>query len=119
MRPLIWVLVGGAVGAPLRYVVDRFVNAGFKRDWPWGTLLVNLSGAFLFALLLGIAPPSEVFLTFVGVGLLGTYTTWSAFAVELVELFKRRRHLSALAYLTATFIGGIAAAYAGFAVAIS
>jgi fluoride exporter len=113
------VLLGGAIGAPLRYLVDRFVNAGFKRDWPWGTLLVNLSGSFLFALLLGLAPPSEVLLTLLGVGILGAFTTWSAFAVELVELFRRRRHLSALAYLSATFIGGVAAAYAGFAVALS
>ena len=89
--------------------------------WPWATLLVNLTGCFLLGVLLGgrsaAAPPSRPgSRPFLGVGVLGGYTTYSTFAVEVVRPGGRRR-ASALAagYVLVSVVGGVAAVAAGAA----
>lgn len=79
-----------------------------------GTLVVNISGAFLLGLLVNTAPPV---VTVVGVAGLGAYTTFSSFARDTVALIERRKAALAAAYVSATFVVGIAAAALGVAVA--
>lgn len=118
MSPIVWVIAGGALGAPARYLVDRFVSSRHERDWPWGTFLVNVSGAFLFALLLGSAGSVGANgLLFLGVGMLGSFTTWSTFTVEVVRLAQEGERINALSYLAATLIVGLGAAVVGFTLA--
>lgn len=114
-RPEIFVLVllGGAIGAPARYLVDRFISRLHQRDWPWGTFAVNVIGAFAFAAILTSAPPSEAAVTFLLPGLLGAFTTWSTFSVEVVRLVQARERRNAVTYVVATLVTGIAAAYLG------
>lgn len=103
-----WVLVGGAVGAVVRHLVARRLN---RDGAPWGTFAVNLGGSFLLgAVLAAAAGPAVVAL--VGTGFCGALTTWSTFAVETVELPRRR----AVLHATATPVLGLAAVALGAAV---
>ncbi|CAA9369003.1 MAG: Fluoride ion transporter CrcB [uncultured Nocardioidaceae bacterium] len=77
---LLWVALGAAVGAPLRYAVGHFLD----RQVPWGTVLVNVVGSFLLGLLSGMALTGAA-MALVGVGFCGGLTTYSAFAVQTVD----------------------------------
>lgn len=101
-----------AVGAVARAEVGRGWNRG--HGMPYGTLAVNVSGSFLLGLLWDVAPPA---LTVLGVAGLGTFTTFSSFARDLVALTERRQLVTAAAYLTMSCGGGIAAAALAVAVA--
>jgi fluoride exporter len=100
------VLLGGAVGAPLRYLVGLLVNRAF----PWGTLLVNVAGSALLGALagLGTALPHPL-AALLGAGFCGALTTYSTFGLEVVELVERRRYPAAAGYVLLS-VGAAAAA---------
>jgi len=75
----------GALGALGRYRVDRAVSARWLSDFPFGTLTVNLTGAFALGVLVGASVGSDALLVF-GTGLLGGYTTFSTWMVESERL---------------------------------
>ncbi|SFF63526.1 fluoride efflux transporter CrcB [Blastococcus tunisiensis] len=107
--------LGGALGALARWsVAEGFAAAP---GWPWATLLVNLSGCFLLGALyavLAARPPEPAWVRpFVGVGLLGGYTTYSAFAVEVVELVEDGAVAGAAGYVLGSVGGGVAAVALG------
>lgn len=108
---LLWVALGAAVGAPLRYLADRAFNLG--RALPWGTFAVNVAGSFLLAVLTAV-PVGPVAGQILGVGFCGALTTYSTFGLELM-LQLRSRPRVALAYALASLAVGLAAAFAGFA----
>ena len=115
---LVLVMVAAAVGAPLRYVVDQAVQHRWPGAFPAGTLTVNLSGAFVLGLLTGLAAhhglaPQEV--TVLGTGLLGGYTTFSTYAVDVQQLVDAGRARTGLLYLAGTLVAALAAVYAGIA----
>ncbi|MDP9442251.1 MAG: CrcB family protein [Actinomycetota bacterium] len=99
-----------AVGAVARAEVSHRWNR--PGGTPYGTLAVNLVGSFLLGLLWNISPP---WLTVLAVGGLGTFTTFSTFAREVVALAERRQVLTAAAYLTVSCTGAVAAAAFGVA----
>jgi CrcB protein len=111
-----WLLVcvGAAVGAPARYLLDRFVQSRHTAVVPWGTLTVNLSGAFLLGGLYGGAADADLLLL-LGTGFCGAFTTFSTFAFETVRLVEDRAAGAALGNLAVTLLGGVGAAFAGFA----
>jgi CrcB protein len=117
-----WALValGGAVGAGCRYLVDVAVTARFGDRLPWGTLTVNLLGSAAFGLLVGLSAvtPGE-WVTLLGVGFCGAFTTASALAWETVALVERGRPSRAVANLGLSVVGGLALAAAGLAVGLS
>lgn len=76
MTPLL-VMIGAAIGAPLRFLIARRLDAGL----PWGTLLVNVAGSFLLGLLSALSVGEHALALF-GTGLCGGFTTYSAFAVQ-------------------------------------
>jgi len=108
------VAAGGAVGALLRAGVS--VAMAGRTDWPAATLLVNLTGAFALGLLLAVTARrpgrADASVAFFGTGLLGAYTTFSALAVETVDLLGRHP-LGGLAYAVVSVAGGLLAAHAG------
>lgn len=105
------VLLAGALGAASRYAVERAVTRRAGERWPWGTFAVNVSGCLALGLLLGLAPPAEV-VTVLGVGLVGAYTTFSAYAVEVVKVDAASR-AAAAAYALGSVGAGVLAAGLG------
>ena len=77
---LLWVALGAAVGAPLRYAAGHFLD----RHVPWGTVLVNVVGSFVLGLLSGMAVSGEA-MALLGAGFCGALSTYSAFAVQTVD----------------------------------
>ncbi|GIM84564.1 fluoride efflux transporter CrcB [Salinispora arenicola] len=89
------VALGAAVGAPLRYLADRAVQARFGAEFPWGTLTVNVAGSLLLGFLLGLpVPPAASAL--LGTGLCGALTTYSTASYETLRLATTGRLRSAL-----------------------
>ena len=114
------VALGAAVGAPLRYVVDRVVQRRTDSAFPWGTLTVNLAGSLLLGLLVGGAAAggvSEAVLLAVGVGLCGAFTTYSTFGYETVRLVGDGSSWLALANALVSVLLGLACGWAGFGLA--
>jgi CrcB protein len=110
----VWVGVAGAIGTVVRYAIG--VNVDQSR-FPWGTLAINLSGAFLLGLFLtvGLGRWSPSVMTPVAVGLLGGYTTFSTFAWEGFTMSRTGRAGPAAVYVVVSVLGGLAMAWAGYA----
>ncbi|MEJ3750366.1 fluoride efflux transporter CrcB [Actinomycetes bacterium KLBMP 9797] len=86
---LLLVILGAAVGAPLRYLTDRAVQARHDTAFPWGTFTVNIAGSLILGLLTGVliagAAPDSLGLL-IGVGFCGALTTYSTFSYETLRL---------------------------------
>ena len=80
------VLLGAAVGAPLRYVTDLLVQSRHDSVLPWGTLVVNAAGSLVLGVAAGALPGHQWVLTLVGTGFCGGLTTFSTFGYETVRL---------------------------------
>ncbi len=109
----LWVVLGAALGAPSRYLVDLAVTTRVRSSFPWGTLVVNLTGCLLLGLLTG-ATLSAVPAALLGTGFCGAYTTYSTFAYEAVALTERRDARAAGLYVGASVVAGLALAALGF-----
>ena len=99
-------LAAAGVATVLRVAASARLN---RESFPWGTLAVNVTGAFALGLLAGAGEVTTVILAG---GALGSLTTFSTLAVEAVELWRRNRRRAAV-YVTASLVGGVAAAYLG------
>lgn len=101
MSPELGIALGGAIGAPLRYLLDRAVVR------PWGILVVNLLGSLLAGVVAGAAPPAQLFLA---IGVLGSFSTASTLAWDVLTAERP-------AWLLAVhLVPGVALAALGFAV---
>ena len=113
------VMAGGAIGAALRFHAGTICAALLGPDWPWGTLFVNVSGGFAMGLLAGWmalrGAGAEPLRLFVGVGILGGFTTFSSFSLESVSMLARGEIGSALAYVALSVIASIGALALGLA----
>jgi CrcB protein len=112
------VAVGAAVGAPLRYLVDRAVQGRHDSLFPWGTFAVNIVGSFLLGMLAAASlhTPTPV-LAAMGTGLCGALTTYSTFGYETVQLLHQRARLFAMLNVVASIVAGLGAAVVGAALA--
>lgn len=115
-RVIAAVALGGALGTPARYGISLAVHVT-PGTFPWGTFWTNVSGSFalgfFLALVLERFPPTRYLRPFVATGFFGAYTTYSTFAVE-TDLLVKNGHLGvALAYVVASFVAGLTAAWFG------
>ncbi|WBO23288.1 fluoride efflux transporter CrcB [Sphingomonas abietis] len=120
--PLLFVMIGGALGSGLRYQIGRMSLALMGPGFPWGTWFINLSGGLLMGLLAGtlarFMPASgESWRLLLGVGVLGGYTTFSTFSLEAATMIQRGDWATALLYVTTSAIGAILLLFAGLALA--
>lgn len=116
MHAYLIVGIGGAMGSMARYGIGRVLPSG---SFPYATLTVNLVGALLMGLLMAVL--SRVSLEWgeearllIGVGLLGGFTTFSAFSLDVVTLLQRGEWVSFFTYISLSVLGSIAALAFGF-----
>ena len=117
---ILWVALGGAIGSALRYLTNLAAMRLIGADFPWGTATVNVLGSFVMGLLAvmllertGNARLSPFLMT----GILGGFTTFSAFSLEAVRLVEAGRSVSAIYYIAGSVALSIAALMIGMALA--
>ena len=114
------VLVGGAIGAPLRYLTDLFVQSRHDSVFPWGTFVVNVIGSLVLGATAGAVTAADGpawVLTLVGTGFCGALTTFSTFGFETVRLVEDGSLLEATLNVSASLIVGMTACVAGWSLA--
>jgi CrcB protein len=120
MNPIILVMSGGAMGAGLRYGLSRALPVG-AAGWPWPTFAANVVGGLCmgilaFGLLRGVTA-AEPLRLFLGVGVLGGFTTFSAFSLEMAQMVQRGQMGMAALYALASVLLALGAVFAGMAIA--
>ena len=119
MTRFLIVAAGGALGAVARYGLGRALPA---TAWPWPTLTANVVGGLLMGLLAGwlafrAGAQAETIRLFAAVGVLGGFTTFSAFSLETVQMIERRQFAMAFGYVVASVALSVAALFLGLMVA--
>jgi CrcB protein len=120
MFNVLLVALGGGLGAAGRFLVSLGMplRAG---EWPWATFTINVSGSLLIGLLAGWlatrGEAAEPWRLFLGVGVLGGFTTFSAYSLETMRLIERNDWLGASTYSAGSVIAGLAAVAIGLFIA--
>lgn len=111
---LLWLGVGvlGGLGAAARFLIDAVVSSNSGAQFPLGTLIVNLSGAVLLGLLVGIALKGDAYLL-AGTAVIGSYTTFSTWMFESHRLAEDDRRWLLAGNVVASVVLGVAAAALG------
>jgi CrcB protein len=122
MSKLLLVVLGGGAGAAARYAVGSHAWRLFGTAWPYGTFICNVLGGLAMGLLVGFlahrggADQERLRLLF-GVGVLGGFTTFSAFSLETALMIEKSRYAQAFTYVSASVLLSVAALFAGLIVA--
>lgn len=115
--------IGGFIGAVLRYLTSEAVKRWFMSGFPLATLAVNILGSFILGYLVGLADRREVFSaeasTFLLVGMLGAFTTFSTFSLETTTLLRDGSTAAALLNVGAQVLLGVAAVWLGLTLALT
>jgi CrcB protein len=111
---MLLVVLGGMVGAPLRYLVDRAVQSGHSTEFPWGTFTVNLAGCLILGGLTGAMLPVPA-LALAGTGFCGALTTYSTFSYETLRLIENKAYFYAVMYASVSIVAGLGAASLAYA----
>ena len=117
MKTLLMVALGGAIGASGRYGIGVLAGRLTHGDFPAGTFTANIVGSFVLGVLAGLMTfawnPAPEIRAFLVVGVLGGFTTFSAFSLDVVLLMERGRPLLAAGYLVATVVVSVGGLFAG------
>jgi len=115
-QAIIWVALGGALGAVGRYLVGLSLKTA--SGFPWATMSINILGSLLMGLVIGWLSRqnggSDALRLFVAVGILGGFTTFSTFSMDLFTLLERRDIAATMLYLGGSLLGGLLAFIIGF-----
>jgi len=122
MSNLIYVALGGATGAVARYLLGMQALRNLGAHWPYGTFAANVLGGFLMGVLAGYlahrgGADQERWRLLIGVGLLGGFTTFSAFSLEAALMIEKRAYGQAFTYATASVLLSVGALFAGLLIA--
>lgn len=119
MQKILAIALAGSLGALTRYGIGIWFSERVSGGFPWGTFVINVTGAFILGLLTGLGKErlGPVLFTAVTTGFLGAYTTFSTWTVDSVLLFERGHGLSALVNVAGSVVAGLAAAAIGYRLA--
>ena len=114
---LLLIFLGGGLGSMLRHLVNQACAAVFGVNFAWGTLFVNIVGSFAMGLLAGWfafrSEGGELLRLFLATGILGGFTTFSAFSLDALLLWERGQITAALIYSAGSVGGAIISVFAG------
>jgi len=119
MPPLVYVMLGGAIGAGFRYQISAIALRNLGPGFPWGTWIINLLGGLLMGILAGTLSrqftpeQGEPLRLLMGVGVLGGFTTFSAFSLEAANMLLRGQLMLATAYVVSSAAGAIMFVFVG------
>jgi CrcB protein len=119
---LLLVVLGAAVGAPLRYLTDLFVQSRHDSVFPWGTFTVNIAGCLVLGTTAGAVSAADApswMLTLVGTGFCGALTTFSTFGYETVRLIEEGSLLEGGLNVAASVVVGMLACVIGWGLAVA
>ncbi|MGW3469047.1 fluoride efflux transporter CrcB [Saccharopolyspora sp. NPDC000995] len=119
---IVLVALGGALGACMRFLTDRWVQARHDTGFPWGTVAVNSIGSLILGFITGAAlfgVPMPMIQSLVGVGFCGALTTFSTFSYETVRLLLDGARLFAVLNVVGTVLAGIGSGVVGVVLAAS
>lgn len=122
MTQLFLIAIGGAIGAVSRHLFGQWTMRAIGPEWPYGTFGVNVIGGLLMGLFVGWLASAgradaNALRSFVAVGVLGGFTTFSAFSLDLVVMIERKAYAGALGYALASVIASVAALFIGLLIA--
>ena len=112
----ILVAIGGALGSVFRYSIGILFSSFSLTTFPWGTLFVNITGSFIMGIVFFISKDflSEEFKLFLSVGLLGGYTTFSTFSLDVINMLFNKDYLLSILYILVSVFLSIFFLLAGF-----
>ncbi|MCP4933964.1 MAG: fluoride efflux transporter CrcB [bacterium] len=120
MKMILMVALGGAIGSSFRYLVGVTATRLFGMGFPWGTLIVNIVGSFLMGALIVLLAlrfsVSNEIRAFLAIGVLGGFTTFSSFALDIVSLYEKKQYLASMGYMSVSVICSILGMFLGMAV---
>ena len=121
MQLFLLACLGGAIGSGARYLVNVVCAQCLAPGFPWATFFVNVAGSLLMGVVVaGLVPAlggSVAWRTFLATGILGGFTTFSAFSLDVFDLMQRQQMWTALLYVSGSFVLSVAALAAGVALA--
>ncbi|MBO9714482.1 fluoride efflux transporter CrcB [Sphingomonas sp.] len=119
MPHILLVMLGGALGSAARFLTGKLMLGWLGPNYPWGTLTVNLAGGMLMGVLAGslarFGQGGESWRLLLGVGVLGGFTTFSAFSLDAMVMIERGDWMTALGYALVSVIGSLIALALGLA----
>jgi CrcB protein len=114
------IALGAAIGAPSRYLTDRYVQSRLATAFPWGTLTVNLIAGLILGVITSVSHRVDADLVaLIGPGFCATLSTYSTFSYETVRLFETGNRGYAVAYPALSIVAGIGAAAAGWSLGMA
>ncbi len=120
LTTILYVAAGGAIGAVGRYGVVSLAGAVLGHGFPYGTLIVNVVGSFVLGVLIEVSAlawsPSPEVRAMIVIGVLGAFTTFSTFSLDVVTLMTRGETAHAMVYVAVSVVVSIAALWAGMTV---
>ncbi|HEY5465345.1 MAG TPA: fluoride efflux transporter CrcB [Hanamia sp.] len=116
MRILLTIGLGSFIGGIARYLITLLIQNKFISTFPYGTLVVNITGCFLIGLVYGLSEKGNInveWRLFLATGILGGFTTFSSFSNETVSMLRDAQYLQAFSYIGFSVIIGLAATFGG------
>lgn len=116
-KSIMWVLIGGAIGSVLRYVCAQYLTSISLMKFPFSTLFINVFGCFMIGLIYtnwNTHASFDTIKTFLMIGVLGGFTTFSTFGLDTVLMIKDGLIVNAILYILSSVILGVLATYLGF-----
>lgn len=119
MKIILAIAAGGAIGAVARHFVSSQITHWLGSGFPWGILIVNVAGSFAMGVLVEASAlvwsPSPELRAFITVGMLGAFTTFSTFSLEVVLLYERGQMALAAGYVASSVVLAVGGLFAGLA----